>query len=305
MIFVYYGPDTYRMKRQLKEVVAEYKKKNKSSFNFQVFEEKEINFNDLREEFLNISIFKEKKLFVLLNVFSNSEFKEGFLKQGEVFEKSDNILILCQEGEIPANDKLFNFLKGKAKIEYFNLLSLEKVKIWAKKEIEAKGAEIESNALGKLIDFTGNDLWRLEKEIDKLINYAHGKKIKEKDVEELVSPVFNFNIFATIDAIAQKEKKKAARLIRHHLEGGDSPSYILSMISYQLKNLISVKGLKGKNLNQLKMPSFVLRRSIIQAEQFSLEELKGLYQKILDLDLSIKTGKIAPEIALDLFIFDI
>jgi len=130
----------------------------------------------LREEFLNISIFKEKKLFVLLNVFSNSEFKEGFLKQGEVFEKSDNILILCQEGEIPANDKLFNFLKGKAKIEYFNLLSLEKVKIWAKKEIEAKGAEIESNALGKLIDFTGNDLWRLEKEIDKLINYAHGKR---------------------------------------------------------------------------------------------------------------------------------
>jgi len=43
-------------------------------------------------------------------------------------------------------------------------------------------------------------------------------------VEELVSPVFNFNIFATIDAIAQKRKKKAARLIRHHLEGGDSPS---------------------------------------------------------------------------------
>jgi len=77
------------------------------------------------------------------------------------------------------------------------------------------------------------------------------------------------------------------------------------MISYQLKNLISVKGLKGKNLNQLKMPSFVLRRSIIQAEQFSMEELKGLYQKILDLDLSIKTGKIAPEVALDLFIFDI
>jgi len=66
------------MKRQLKEVVAEYKKKNKSSFNFQVFEEKEINFNDLREEFLNISIFKEKKLFVLLNVFLTLSLRKVF-----------------------------------------------------------------------------------------------------------------------------------------------------------------------------------------------------------------------------------
>jgi len=47
----------------------------------------------------------------------------------------------------------------------------------------------------------------MEKEIDKLINYAQGKEIKEKQVEELVFPVIDFNIFSTIDAIAQKEKR--------------------------------------------------------------------------------------------------
>jgi len=94
-------------------------------------------------------------------------------------------------------------------------------------------------------------------------------------------------------------------LIRRHLENGDSPSYILSMISYQLRNLISVKGLKGKNLSQLKLSFFVLNRSLAQAKHFSLEELKNLYQKILDLDLGIKTGKIDPEVALDLLIFDL
>ena len=138
-----------------------------------------------------------------------------------------------------------------------------------------------------------------------MINYAQGKEIKEKQVEELVFPVIDFNIFSTIDAIAQKEKKRAASLIRRHLENGDSPSYILSMISYQLRNLISVKGLKGKNLSQLKLSFFVLNRSLAQAKHFSLEELKNLYQKILDLDLGIKTGKIDPEVALDLLIFDL
>jgi len=36
------------MKRKLKEVIADYKEKNRSGFNFQVFSGKEINFNDLK-----------------------------------------------------------------------------------------------------------------------------------------------------------------------------------------------------------------------------------------------------------------
>jgi len=40
MIFVYYGPDTYRMKRQLKEVVAEYKKRTKAVLIFKFLKRK-------------------------------------------------------------------------------------------------------------------------------------------------------------------------------------------------------------------------------------------------------------------------
>jgi len=51
-------------------------------------------------------MFKEKKLFVLFNAFA---FKDDFLKQGELFIKSDNTLVLYQEGDVPNNDKFFNF----------------------------------------------------------------------------------------------------------------------------------------------------------------------------------------------------
>jgi len=42
MIIFYYGSDTYRMKRKLKEVIADYKEKNRSGFNFQVFQERKL-----------------------------------------------------------------------------------------------------------------------------------------------------------------------------------------------------------------------------------------------------------------------
>ncbi len=304
MIIFLYGKDTYRLKQKLKEIAEEYKKKHKSGLNFKVSEGKEINFEDLKNEFSSISMFKEKKLFVLLNSFSNSKFKEDFIGRGSVFVDSQNILVFCEE-EVSLKDKLFNFLKDRAKTEHFEPLTLEQTKRWAKKEFSSAGTEIDNAALNKLAEFVGNDLWRMKKEIDKLVSYVQGKEVREKDVESLVFPVFDSNIFATIDAIAKKEKKKAAGLIKRHLENGDSVPYLLSMVSYQLRNIISVKDAKEKTAGQLEMRPFVFRQSVAQAKQFSLEELKNLYQKILNLDADIKTGRIGPEVALDLLIFDI
>jgi len=50
---------------------------------------------------------------------------------------------------------------------------------------------------------------------------------------------------------------------------------------------------------------YVLRKSIYQANNFSLDDLKNFYQKIIDLDADIKVGKILPETALDLLILEI
>ena len=300
MIILFYGKDTYRLKEKLNEIVEEYKKKHKSGFNLKFLDAKEINLDDLKSDFLSISMFKEKKLFVLSNVFSNAKIKEDFEKKAHSFFESSNILVLVEEGDISSKDKLFCLLKEKAKIEVFNLLRVDQVKKWIKERL--KGKEIELTAMDKLVEFVGSDLWKMSKEIEKLINYS-SKTIKEKDVELLVSPVFDSNIFETIDAIARKEKKKAVELISHHLKKGDSAPYIFSMIAFQFRNIISVKGVE--NPNSLGLNPFVLRKSISQAKNFSIEKLKEIYSKIVYLDTDIKTGRISPETALDFLIFDV
>jgi DNA polymerase III delta subunit len=50
------------------------------------------------------------------------------------------------------------------------------------------------------------------------------------------------------------------------------------------------------------MHPFLVKKSYEQAQKFSLVELKKIYQKIFEVDLGIKTGKIEPETALDLLI---
>ncbi|MFZ2390337.1 MAG: DNA polymerase III subunit delta [Minisyncoccales bacterium] len=300
MIILLYGEDTYRQKEKLGEIMEEHKQKHKSGLNLRYLEGKNISFDDLRNEMLGISMFKEKKLVVVLDPLSNSKLKEDFLEKGEAFIASDNVLLLVEQSKILKADKLLKFLEKKGKIQEFELLTGVKLKNWVKKEIEEKGGTVSETALEKLIEYVGSDLWRMENEVSKLVNYS--KNITEKNIDLLVHPSHETNIFDTVDAIAAKNKRKAMDLIKSHIEKGESAIYILAMIASQIRNIISVK---GGGPGQLGMHPFVFRKTSYQANNFNLEELKSIYARITQLDSEIKVGKIDQSIALDVLISEI
>jgi len=276
----------------------EHREKHKSGLNLRYLDGKSASLEDLKNEMLAISMFKEKKLVVVSGVFSNAKLKEEFLEKGKAFIDSDNVMLLTEGVAVPAKDKLYAFLEKEGKVQEFEPLSGAKLKAWVVKETEEKGGKMEEGALETLIEYVGGDLWRMDNEIGKLVNYS--KEIKKKDVEEMVRPDYETNIFDTIDAIAQKDKKKAVELLKEHMEKGDSVLYLLSMIASQIRNIISVKSGSGSGMHP-----FVLRKASYQARNFSMEDLKRIYRKITDLDFEIKVGKIDQDIALDVLISEI
>ncbi len=308
MIILLYGKDTYRSKRKLKEIIDRYKEAHKRGLNINFLDLEEESFEGFKDSVRQTSMFKEKKLQVVFNAFSNKSFKEKFLEKKEDFINSEDIIILFEEGDIRKNDKLLKLLKEKAKVQEFSLLSGSKLLSWIKKRFKEKGFDINNNIAEKLTSFVGNDLWRMENEISKLASYKKGKEIKEEDIDLLVKPEIETDIFKTIDAIAQKDKKKALSFMHEHLEKGDTPLYLLSMIGYQIRNILSVKEMTEKSLpynialKKTGLHPFVFKKSYSQSSSFSLVELKKIYQKIFEVDLSIKVGKIEAETALDLIV---
>lgn len=300
MIILLYGEDTYREKEKLKEIMEEHKLKHKSGLNLRYLEGKTTSFDDLRNEILGISMFKENKLVVVLNPLSNSKLKEDLLENGNIFISSDNLLLLVEQSKLLKKDKFLSFMEKNGKVQDFELLTGVKLKNWVKKRVEEKGGEINEIVLDKLIEHVGSDLWRMENEIMKLINYS--KNISEKNIDLLVHPNHETNIFDTIDAIAVKNKKKAMNLIKNHIEKGESAIYILAMIASQIRNILSVK---SGGTGQLGMHPFVFRKTTSQAKSFSLDELKNIYARITQLDSEIKVGKIDQSIALDVLISEI
>jgi len=300
------------MKKKLKEITVHYQKIHKSGLNLRVFDCQKLSdksfFNNFKDEISQISMFKEKKLAIIINSFSNASFKNNFLKEKEKFLKSNDIILFYEQGEINKKDELFKILKENAKCQEFKPLLGRKLINWTKKEIEKEGAKIDQKALEKLCEYIGNDLWRMANEIKKLISFCQKREIKVKDVEILVKPKIETDIFKTIDAISQKNKKYALELLHKHLKEGDSPLYLLAMINYQFKNILIVKDLIEKHqpynliLKKSGLHPFVAKKSYFQSQQFSFSELKKIYRYIFQVDFNIKTGQINPELALDLLI---
>jgi len=318
MIIFLYGPDTYRLRQKLNEIIEHYKKIHQSGLNFKKFNLREESFQDFQNEIKSVSMFAEKKLIVLEEALGNKNFKEEFLKNSKKFIGSKNIILFYEEGEV-SKDKFVNFLKRQEESQEFQLLDGGKLKNWIKKELENYKAKIEEGALDKLVEFVGNDLWQMSNEIKKLVSYKPESRTREggvpeissRDIEILIKPKIEPEIFKTIDAIALKNKKQALGLVHKHLEKGDSPLYLLAMINFQFRNLLIIKDLikRGRPFYDFQkltgLHPFIVKKSCLQAQKFTIEELKKIYQKIFQVDLDIKTGKVDPETALDLLISEI
>jgi len=315
MIIFLYGQDTYRMREKLNEVVESYKKIHKSGLNLRYFDcsEKtaEDTFNNLKDEIRQASMFEEKKLAVVINPFLDSEFKEKFLKERKDLLKSEDIILLYEEGKIAKNDSLFKFFIKDTKSQEFQILSGQKLKNWVRRRFERYETKIESDALEMLIEHVGSDLWRMNNEIKKLVSYKNNTTVKKEDIKLLTRSKIETDIFKTIDAISQKNKKQALNLLHKHLEKGDSPLYLLSMINFQFRNLLIVKDFVEKYrpygviLKKSGLHPFVVKKSYSLSQKFSIGELKKIYRRIFQVDLDIKTGRIESKMALDLLIAEI
>ena len=331
MLFFFYGPDSFRVKRKVDAIIAGYKAKHKSGMNFRYFDFSQTGELDELKNFLGaFSMFQEKKLAVVENIFEADEdilagFAEYLKKEG-VFKTAESFLVVPQLLELN-NDKkkkqkysikeggaknLFSLLTSKeSQSEEFEFISGAKLEQWIKKEVERIGGKIELLAARKLIEFAGADLWRLQNEIGKLAAYKNGEAITEGDIEEMVESKIETDIFKMIDALAARNKILAFKHLHRHLARGESEIYILTMLAYQFRNLILVKSEveKGSQFGALakkiKMHPFVLRKTFDQSKNFSFAALENIYEKLMETDIAVKSGRLESQAALDLLVAEI
>ena len=219
----------------------------------------------------------------------------------------DSTILVLIDGRLGRNNPLFRALSARAEVKTFPLLRNTELRKWIQRRVIEDGGSISPGAVDLLVKLVGSNLWIMKSEINKLVLFTSGRRIEEEDVKRVVSYAHQANVFAMVDAILEFKAGIAEQSLHQLLEGGAAPAYLLVMLLRQLRMVVRVKELRGQGKpeveiqNKLGLTSeFALRKTLEQASRYSWERLKEVYHKLLETDLSIKTGKYGGELALNI-----
>jgi len=243
------------------------------------------------------SFFSEKRVFVFKNIFLESQ-KEEQEKIIDTLKKAPpETWFIFVEKKAPKG-KVGDYLKKHATIQSLNKANSLEINRFINEEVARNGGEISPLAVERLASYVGSDYWQLKEGALKLVLYSksfpENPTIQTAEVDLLVKPNFESNIFELIDAVATKNKRKSLRLLRQFLDAGENEIYILTMLSRQIRNIVLVKFEPKINedilVKKLGIHPYVAKKSITQARGFDKKEILLLYQNLRSADLALKSG---------------
>lgn len=149
------------------------------------------------------------------------------------------IFVVAYKGKkVDGRSKLAKLLKEKGALLTTKKMYDNQLPDWTNHLVQAKGYQITRKALQLLVDHIGNDLSRIDNEVNKLlVNLGKRKEINEDDIERYVGVSKEFNVFELQSALAKKDLPKAIRIIQYF--GSNPKAAPIQMVLPALYNFFS------------------------------------------------------------------
>lgn len=320
MFIFLYGEDTYRSAEKLQQIKEKFKKEiDPSGINIITFTAADFDLDKFSSAAAQTGFLVAKRLIIVKDLLLGKLSKsagEPLLELLERLKKSDNVFIFWEGGKPDMRTVLFKLLAADKKFsQNFERLDGTALNAWLKDYVKKNNGRISHGAVNLLASFVGNNLWQLKNELNKLLAYKNGplggQEIGETDVKTFVIAKINENIFNLTDAISAGHQAKGLKLLEEQLSAELNEIYILAMLTRQFRILAQLASLASKNLSeaemvrQTKLHPFIVKKTLPLAKKFSLEKIKGIYRRLVDVEKKFKSTSLSPRALLDLLVMKI
>ena len=237
-----------------------------------------------------------------------SEWERLPMVLADVPETTDVVFV---DGRLSASNPLLKLIQERVTANTYNPPGPRELRMWIADRARSEGAEIDGQAVQVLAETIGSDLPVMASELRKLALVAAGRAISADDVDRMVSYSQESSIFASVDAIVEGRVSEALGLVHGLLEAGSPTGYILTMVARQVRLLILAKEIGARRLSmgeasqRLRLSGYPLRKTLFQADRFSMERLVEIHSMLLEADLAMKSTGADDELILDTLIADI
>lgn len=288
MILFFYGPNSYVARQKLRETQQRYRHKN-GDLGLEKLYGPETTLEQVIGALTTVPFLATSRLVVIEELSHNKPVAEAVIKA--INRVSDSTNVIFYETNPDQRTSFFKSLKKLAKVVEFKELESSKLRAWVQTRAAELGGSIDGSGLNELLARAGPNQWRLEHELQKLINYQ--PSVTSNAVIELVEPQFASSIFDLVDAIVRGNTKQAVQLYRGLRANREEPLYIMSMIGWQLHNLLVVKAAGSRSPLQVAKEAginpYVINKAAASSSKIELASLKQTYRRLLETDYKLKS----------------
>jgi len=186
-----------------------------AGFNLTIFYGRDANWPDVINACRRYPMFAERQVVLLKEAqqMKDIEKLEGYVDNPL---SSTVFVVSYKDKKVDSRTKFAKTLKSKGEVFSTKKLYDNQLPDWANNMIQHHGLTISPKALHLLVDHIGNDLSRIQNEIEKLaVNLGARKNITEDDIENYIGVSKEFNVFELQDAMGKKDLSKAIRIIQY------------------------------------------------------------------------------------------
>ena len=249
-LYIFHGQEQYLLKNSIAKIRAMLCADGLDSFNYKRFDGNTITARLLEDSIETLPFMAER---TLIEVFDYNLLKSAGAEQDnereqicrQMFDLPDNVCIIFIYSTIEY--KPDNRLKQNKEIlsiaELVEFAPAEGSELigWVRRHFNDAGKEISSADAAYLTEITGGLMTTLHGEIRKVAAYAKSKQITREDIDAVVVPVLDVQVYRLTDAIVRRDSKSAMQILDKLFQMREAPHKLIYSISLKMRQLLSAR----------------------------------------------------------------
>ncbi len=209
------GEEEYFIDKAIEYAEHHILNESEASFNLSVFYGKDANWADIINACRRYPMFAERQV-VLLKEAQQMREVEKLESYIENPLGSTVFIVSYKEKKLDARKKFAKLVKEKGVLITTKKMYDKDLPEWTQQLVHSKGLTITPKGLALLVDHIGNDLVRIENEVDKLsVNLGKRTSITEDDIEQYIGVSKDYNVFELQSAMAARDLARSIRIIQY------------------------------------------------------------------------------------------
>lgn len=221
----------------------------------------------------------------------------------------ESTCIILVEDEVDKRGRLYKAIKKDGRAVEFKRQDERTLMRWVLGLLKKENKNITEETMKVFLGRTGSDMMNIERELEKLLCYSMDRDvITTEDVEAVCTEQTENRVFDMVQAITDKDQKKALDLYADLLAMKEPPMRILFLITRQFNQLLQLKSMAAQGMDKSEMakkagiPPFAMGKYQAQCRKFSMQQLREAVESCVETEEMVKTGRMGDQISVELLI---